>query len=291
MKRAFVIFGFASYWLVVASGAEEPPAAPEKGTEVAPGVLQIGTISNRRITESSGVVASRQYPGLLWTHNDGGGPRKQILFALRREGESLAEFRVTGALLHDWEDIAIDDEKHLFVGDIGNNDAKRTQLAVYQIDEPDPKSSSSAVIVTRGWQLRFAGAPFDCESLFVWRGQGYVISKVFKDRRAEIYRFPLQAQKEPAVLEWVARLPIDSPVTGADISADGKRLGVVCKAGAYVFRLKGADVSRAASAKFHYTKFRHEHIEGCCFVPDGLLATAESREIYLFTDAAFRPKD
>jgi hypothetical protein len=290
MKRALVIFGFTSYCWAVASGAEELAAGPEKGTEVAPGVVQIGTITNRRITESSGVVASRQHAGLLWTHNDGGGPRKQQLFAIRRSGESVAEFRVIGALLHDWEDIAIDDAKHLFLGDIGNNEAKRTQIAVYQIDEPDPKSSGS-VTVTRSWQLRFPGTPFDCESLFVWRDQGYVISKVFKDRRAEIYRFPLQAQKEPAVLESVARLPIDSPVTGADISAAGKRLGVVCKAGAYLFRLKGGDVTRAGSGKFHLTKFRHEHIEGCCFVPEGLLATAESREIYLFTDPAFRPKD
>jgi hypothetical protein len=291
MKRAFVIIGFAGCCWVAADGADEPAAHAEKGTEVVPGVRQIGTISNRHLTESSGVVASRQHPEVFWTHNDGGGPRKQILFAIRRTGESLGEFRVTGALVHDWEDIAIDDEKHLFIGDIGNNEAKRTQLAVYQIDEPDPKLSSGSVTVTRGWQLRFAGAPFDCESLFVWRDQGYVISKVFKDRRAEIYRFPLQAQKEPFVLEWVARLPIESPVTGADISADGKRLGVVCKSGAYLFRLKGGDVARAGSGKFHYTKFRHEHIEGCCFVPDGLLATAESREIYLFTDAAFRPKD
>ena len=36
------------------------------------------------------------------------------------------------------------------------------------------------------------------------------------------------------------------------------------------------------------TPFRHEHIEGCCFVPEGLLATAESGEIFLFTNEAFR---
>src|SRR5262245_47229305 len=115
MKRAFVIFGFVVHCTVVGSGAEDPAARPEKETEVAPGVVQLGTISNRRITESSGVVASRQHPGVLWTHNDGGGPRKQILFAIRRNGESVGEFRVSGVLLHDWEDIAIDDEKHLFI--------------------------------------------------------------------------------------------------------------------------------------------------------------------------------
>ena len=52
--------------------------------------------------------------------------------------------------------------------------------------------------------------------------------------------------------------------------------------------LQHDDVARAAEVRPHHTKFRHEHIEGCCFVAEGLLATAESREIYLFTDEHFR---
>jgi hypothetical protein len=78
-------------------------------------------------------------------------------------------------------------------------------------------------------------------------------------------------------------------VTGADISPDGKLLGLVAKSGAFVYRIDG-DVARVVKGKPFQAKFRHEHIEGCTFVPDGLLATAESREIYLYTDAAFRWK-
>jgi hypothetical protein len=144
--------------------------------------------------------------------------------------------------------------------------------------------------VKRSWRLRFPDQPFDCESLFVWDGYGYVVSKVFNDARAQIFRFPLAEQKAPAVLELVATTRIESPVTGADISADGKLLALVAKSGAFLFRVNG-DISRAVGKgkdKPHQTKFRHEHIEGCCFVPEGLLATAESREIYLFTDPAFR---
>ena len=119
--------------------------------QVAPGVLQVGRITHPRITESSGIVASRQYPGVFWTHNDGGGFKKQVLYGITREGKFVAEFRVTGALLQDWEDIGIDSERHLFVGDIGNNDSVRTNLAVYEIDEPNPKSSPASVAVKRGW--------------------------------------------------------------------------------------------------------------------------------------------
>jgi hypothetical protein len=259
-----------------------------KAKEVAPGVLQIGRIVHPRITESSGIIGSRKYPGVFWTHNDGGGFKKQVLYGMTREGKLAAEFRVVGALLHDWEDIAIDSERHLFVGDIGNNNAVRTELAVYQIDEPDPKSSRPSVEVKRGWHLRFPKGRFDCESLFIWGEHGYVISKVFNGQRAEIFRFPLVEQKQPFVLEFVARLKIESPVTGADISADGQLLGLVAKAGAFVYRIDG-EVARAAHTKPWETKFSHQHIEACCFVPEGLLTTAESREIYLFTDEPFHP--
>ena len=58
------------------------------------------------------------------------------------------------------------------------------------------------------------------------------------------------------------------------------------KAGAYVYRIEG-DVARVTDVEPHYTKLRDQHIEGCCFVPDGLLATSERRNIFLFTDPAF----
>ena len=257
--------------------------------EVAPGVRLLGRLNDHRISESSGVVASRRYEGVLWTHNDGGGPRRQFLFAVNRTGETQASFPVTGALLHDWEDIAIDDAGHLFLGDIGNNDEKRGELAVYEVHEPDPRAGARAIPVERHWRLLFPKERFDCESLFIHQGHGYLISKVFNNARAQIFRFPLRETNEPLTLELVATTKIESPVTGADISADGKRLGIVAKTGAYVFRIDG-DVSRVIHVKPYHTRFKDEHIEGCCFVPEGLLATSESRDIYLFTNAAFRGK-
>ena len=266
------------------------PGTEAAGKPVAPGVMEVGHISHPRITESSGLVASRQFPGVLWTHNDGGGGRKQVLYAIARDGRSLSEFLVgDGVLIHDWEDIAIDDQKHLFIGDIGNNGAKRSELAVHEVAEPDPDSGPLILRVERTWRLHFAAEPFDCESLFVWNGYGYVVSKVFNNAPAQIFRFPLSDRKKDLVLELVVTTRIDSPVTGADISPDGRLLGLVAKSGAFVFRIKG-DVARAGKVKPYQTRFRHEHIEACCFVPEGLLATAESREIYLFTDPAFHWK-
>ena len=278
----------APIWFCVltACSAESENLASYPKT-VEPGVLLIGRIEHPRITESSGVVVSRKDGTVFWTHNDGGGKR-QVLYAITRLGKSLAEFRVTGALLDDWEDIAADDKGHLFLADVGNNDAKRTTIAVHQVDEPDIKKTQHGIArVRRSWNLRYPAAPFDCESLFIWGEYGYLISKVFDDERADIYRFSLTNGAPFQALESVGEIKIDSPVTGADISQDGKLLGIVAKNGAYVYGIHG-DVARATKGKPHQNKFKHEHIEGCTFVPEGLLATAESKEVFLFTDEEFR---
>ena len=261
--------------------------AAEPGQEIAPGVRLFAYIHDPRIKESSGVVASRRYADVFWTHNDGGGPKKHVLYAIDREGNTRASFSVIGVTLQDWEDIAIDNAGHLFIGDIGNNDAKRDTLAVYEIDEPNPRANTGAISLKRAWKLKFPAAPFDCESLFVWKDHGYVVSKAFNNAHAQIFRFPLKETNRPLTLELVATTKIESPVTGADISADGTLLGLVAKNGAYVFRIDG-DVTRVSNANPHHTKLENQHIEGCCFVPEGLLVTSERRMIFLFTNAAFR---
>lgn len=267
--------------LVSASNAAKP------GQEVAPDVRLFAYIRDSRIKESSGVVASRRYANVFWTHNDGGGPKKQVLYAIDREGNTRASFPVVGVTLHDWEDLAIDRAGHLYIGDIGNNDSKRDALAVYEIEEPNPQAGAERISPKRVWNLRSPGAPFDCESLFIWKDDGYVVSKVFNNARAQIFRFPLKETNRPLILKLVATTKIKSPVTGADISADGTLFGVVAKNGAYVFPIDG-DVTRINNATPHHTKLKNEHIEGCCFVPEGLLVTSERRMIFLFTDPAFR---
>src|SRR5687768_5368653 len=102
------------FCVLTACNAESNDLALHPKT-VEPGVLLVGRIENPRLTESSGLSVSRKDPNLFWTHNDGGGKR-QVLYAMTRHGKSIAEFRVTGAVMEDWEDIAADDKGRLFLG-------------------------------------------------------------------------------------------------------------------------------------------------------------------------------
>jgi len=270
--------------VILAAIMKTAPASSGAGPAAAP--PRVGTVEPRGLTECSGLVASRHQAGVLWAHTDGGGPKKSVLYAMDRTGRSLGSFPVVGAVLVDWEDLAIDDSRNLYIGDIGNNNARRNQLAVHRVPEPEVGKGPAAVAVRQSWQLAFPGAPFDCEALFVHQGQGYVISKVFKDAPAVLYTWSLSATNQPCVLRLVTVLRITSPVTGADLSPDGRRLGVVAQAGAYVFRVDEDFAALGGQTPFH-VRFKDQRIEGCAFVNDGLLAVSEHRGLYLFNAPPF----
>lgn len=246
-------------------------------------VRQTGTIQAKAISESSGLIASRQFAGVLWTHNDGGNEPK--LYAIDRNGKLLADFR-TAFENNDWEDIAIDANGRLYIGDIGNNGGKQKQISIFRVKEPNPSAprfgGSGRIFADRVWRLRYPAEPFDAEALFVLGNHGYVISKLFTGERADVYRFSLEQVDEPVVLERVATLPVRAPVTAADLSADGKYLAVLTVLGLSVFEING-DVSAVGSARAQYIPLVRANLEACTFVADGVLATTEAREIFLFT--------
>ena len=105
----------------------------------APGPLQrLGRLDHPPIREASGIVASRRHPGVFWVHNDSGNAA--ALFAVKRDGTLVREYAVRAPNL-DWEDIATDDDGHLYIGDIGNNGKRLRIRAIYRLDEPDPAAA------------------------------------------------------------------------------------------------------------------------------------------------------
>ena len=128
-----------------------------------------GWLDEKLIPESSGIVKSRRYPGIFWVHNDSGNP--PLLFAIKGDGQIVRQFRL-GVPNLDWEDIAIDDHGHLYIGDIGNNTGVLPLRAIYRIDEPDPGLPADKPLAASA--MTFYTLPkenrFDAEGLFVDRG-------------------------------------------------------------------------------------------------------------------------
>src|ERR671936_3018212 len=146
------------------AGCALGPLAPAAAGERAEVLLRI---DDPRVVESSGLVASRRHPGVLWTHNDSGDASR--LFAVGRDGRVLATLRLAGVRARDWQALALGRDDRgapaLLVGDIGDNQGVWPWVTVYRVAEP-ARLRDAAVPAAR-FRLRYPDGPRDAEALLV----------------------------------------------------------------------------------------------------------------------------
>jgi hypothetical protein len=244
------------------------------------------------VKESSGIVASRRYPGVFWTHNDSGDTAR--LFAFHRDGSAVSKdlddyrgVNILGATNRDWEDIAIGEDGTMYVGDIGNNNSTRRDLAIYVVAEPDPEASLNITLFKRAPfaypdQTAFPPKPpnFDAEALFWADGTLWLLSKHHGDRRTTLYRFNSLRTDQTNVLARVEEFATDFPVSAADASADGKRLAVLTNQSIWVFERGAIGASWFAGRHWH-ERIHAGNAEAICWDGDDLVLTNEARDIFV----------
>lgn len=169
------------------------------------------------IEETSGLVASARYPGVLWTLNDSDNP--PVLFAIDTAGRTVASVPVPGARNYDWEALAsgpcpsarTDGRTCLYIGDIGDNRRERPHLTVYRVLEPDPATDSVAVILD-SLQIAYPDGPRDAESMVVsGTGSIWIVSKE-RLREPRLYRVLASAWRSSRIAKArsFGALPIPS---------------------------------------------------------------------------------
>jgi hypothetical protein len=133
------------------------------GPTTAPGF----TTTDPRIDEGSGMVVSLAHPHTVWIVNDSGDPAR--LFAVDTvDGHTRGVVKLAGAKNVDWEALAISPgpgEPQLWVGDVGDNDARRPWVTVYRFDEPTTLSGS--VTSWTSYDLVYPDGAHDAETLLV----------------------------------------------------------------------------------------------------------------------------
>ncbi len=141
------------------------------------------------------MAASRRNPGILWLHDDSGG--KPELHAVDARGKLRGRIRLD-ASSGDWEDLAaaeIDGRAYLFLGDTGDNDAKRSKVYLHVIPEPSASelspASSLPVKPVASFRITYPDGPRDCESVAVDPVERavYLLSK--RDPTPRLYRIDL----------------------------------------------------------------------------------------------------
>ena len=187
---------------------------------------EVGSISDGRLDELSGVVLSRHHPGVLWVHNDSGA--SPTLYALDSDGALLAEVTLSDAEAVDWEDIALGPGPepgvdYLYVGDIGDNRRRRSSVTIYRLAEPDLSDVSGSITVSaEALVLHYEKRPANAEALLVDPVDGgiYVITK--DTGAAALYA------EEDGVLRQVQTVDAgeEALVTSADISVDGRMIAL-----------------------------------------------------------------
>ncbi|MEU3985529.1 WD40 repeat domain-containing protein [Streptomyces sp. NPDC026672] len=200
------------------------------------------TIKDPRITESSGLAASRQHPGIYWTHNDSDdGP---YIYAVdSATGATVATVTLSGVgTPRDVEAISIGPDNQIYVGDIGDNlGGTWPYVWIYRL--PEPKVLENRTIRATQYVVKYSDGPRDAESLVVdpKTGRVYIIDK--KEDGGHLFEGPERLSTSGAnVFRPIA--PVDLWATDAALSPDGRRLAVRGYFGGISYDWNGGRIER-----------------------------------------------
>ncbi|MBY0491544.1 MAG: hypothetical protein K2R93_17030 [Gemmatimonadaceae bacterium] len=216
----------------------------------------IGTLDNAGLDEGSGIVASPSVPGLFWALNDSGN--EPALFALSADGHVQGAVRIAGAVNRDWEALGVGPcpgGSCLFIGDVGDNSARRTSVQLYRVREPAAPNGLTTTPVSAFTEVRFADGAHDVEAMYVAPDTSvwFITKRPAKAtdgaaRPVHLHRLPLAGWQDTTPLPVEDSLPIvplkdgglgrdwptDASLGPAD-STGQRRLAVLTYGAVYVF--------------------------------------------------------
>ncbi|MEA5458304.1 hypothetical protein VB796_04610 [Arcicella sp. LKC2W] len=242
----------------------------------------LGIIENVQIKEASGIVASYQNKGLLWTHNDSGDSNR--IFSIDTKGKGTREFYLEGATNRDWEAIAIakfTEGSYLYIGEIGDNNAEYATSAIYRVPEPTitsttPQSNTLKNVQKITYKYPDGARDVECFLIDQVSKDIYIISK--RDNLKRLYRLPYpQSYTSTITAEFVQELAFSTGtatplfITDGNISADNQE--IIIKNYLQIFHWRRntnesiAEALKRTPIMLPYTA--EAQGEGICFGEDG----------------------
>ncbi|MFT2018018.1 hypothetical protein ACMA1D_19570 [Streptomyces sp. 796.1] len=180
------------------------------------------TIEDERITESSGLAASRAHPGVYWTHNDSDdGP---YVYAVdSATGRTVATVTLRGiGDPRDVEAVSVGPDGRVYVADIGDN-MGGTWPKVWIYAFPEPKRLADTTVTATQYTVQYDGGPRDAEAMMVHpkTGRVYIVSKEKQD--AGLYAGPAKLSAT-GTNRFTRVTDVDLWVTDGAFSPDGEHL-------------------------------------------------------------------
>jgi hypothetical protein len=246
-----------------------------------------GRVATAAATELSGLAISRTQRRVLWAHNDSGDSARILAFT--PGGAALAEHAVAGAEHLDWEDMAIGPwpgaGDGLYVADIGDNTAARSNVMVYRMREPRP--AGRPLGPAERLTLRYPDGAHDAEALLVDPATGalVIVTKSF-DGVTGIYVAGRPRPGTVTTLRRAGRLSLGAiqAITAGDVSANGRTIMLRSYDRAFVWsRKRGWSLARTMLR-------RRPCFAGASLIPEGqgetLALTANGRAFYTVPEGA-----
>ncbi len=227
--------------------------------------------------------------GMLWALEDHGN--KNRIYKVGFDGKLEQQITLKDVKNNDWEEIASDNQGNLYIGDFGNNENDRIDLAIYKVQK-DVLSNNEAEVAAitsfyypeqKDFPPKKSGRFFDVEAFFEHSGHFYLFTK---NRSAGfngelfVYKVPnapgKYAAKKIATLHTCGMYK-KCAVTAADISPDGKT--AVLLAGDRLWLLTGFGNDDFANATMQeYTLGHHTQKEGICFKDANTLLITDEKD-------------
>lgn len=167
----------------------------------------------KELNESSALVI---YKDLFLTIND--SDNEPIIFVFNKQGEITHQSYVKNSFNWDWEALAYDGEKYLYIGDFGNNLNDRKDLRVFRVEmeEVMQKDSVVAEVINFNYpdQVKFPPAKadlyYDAEAMIVKGDEILIFTKnrtVPFNGISKVYSIPTTLGKYEAKYLYDIQLP------------------------------------------------------------------------------------
>jgi hypothetical protein len=168
-----------------------------------------------KVDETSGLLF---FNNKIITHNDSGDSAK--LYEIDSlSGNLTRTITISNASNKDWEDIT-EDENHIYIADIGNNNGTRKDLKIYKISKDNYKTSTSVSAETISFayedQANFSSSNnhnFDSEAIVVVDNSILIFTKNRGDLKTNVYKIPTTAGTYTATK--ISSANVEGLITGA----------------------------------------------------------------------------
>lgn len=189
----------------------------------------IAELDKKNLTEASGLAASVNNPGFLWTLND--SDNTADVFLIDQKADIKLTCRLKGIKNRDWEDIAVgpgpeEGKNYIYVGDIGDNRAAYPVKYIYRFEEPTATVGVFEIEITAIDTITFKleGIQKDTETLLLdpRTKDLFVVTKREKPVTVYKLKYPYSLADTLSAVQLIT-LPL-SYIVGGSISTDASEI-------------------------------------------------------------------